>query len=341
MKRSILVAVGMLAGAGLGAQGVDLTGAGATFPAPIYTKWFDAYSAKTGIKINYQAIGSGGGRKQISEQTVDFGASDGPMSDDDMAKAKGGPIFHIPTVIGAVVISYNLPSVTATIKLDGPTLAAIYLGKIVKWNDSRLTALNPGVSLPNKDIVVVHRSDGSGTTFIFSDYLSVVSPEWAKGPGKGGDLQWPTGLGGAQNSGVAGQIKQIEGGIGYIELAYARQNKLPYATMKNADGKWVVPTLETASAAAAGTAARLPSNSDFRVSIVNAPGADSYPISSFTWLLIYKNQTDAVKGKKLVDFVRWALNDGQALVGPLDYAPLPKPMVAKILARVNEIQIAK
>ena len=341
MKRFLLAAAALLVGASAGAQSVDLTGAGATFPQIIYTKWFDTYATKANVKINYQPIGSGGGVRQISEQTVDFGASDMPMTDDELSKAKGGVLFHIPTVIGANVVAYNMPELTAPLKLDGPTIAAIFLGKVSKWNDPRIAALNAGAKLPAKDIVVIHRSDGSGTTFIWTDYLSAVSPEWAKGPGKGKDVQWPTGLGGQGNSGVAGQIKQIDGALGYVELAFARQNKLPFATIKNAEGKWIVPSLESASAAAASSAARIASNSDFRVSFVNAPGADSYPISSFTWLLVYKNQRDATKGKKLVDFLRWALNDGQALTSALDYAPLPRPMVTKIMARVSEIQVAK
>ena len=341
MKRFLLAAAALLVGASAGAQSVDLTGAGATFPQIIYTKWFDTYATKANVKINYQPIGSGGGVRQISEQTVDFGASDMPMTDDELSKAKGGVLFHIPTVIGANVVAYNMPELTAPLKLDGPTIAAIFLGKVSKWNDPRIAALNAGAKLPAKDIVVIHRSDGSGITFIWTDYLSAVSPEWAKGPGKGKDVQWPTGLGGQGNSGVAGQIKQIDGALGYVELAFARQNKLPFATIKNAEGKWIVPSLESASAAAASSAARIASNSDFRVSFVNAPGADSYPISSFTWLLVYKNQRDAAKGKKLVDFLRWALNDGQALTSALDYAPLPRPMVTKIMARVSEIQVAK
>jgi phosphate transport system substrate-binding protein len=339
MKRFILAAAALvMAGATAGAQAVDLTGAGSSFAYPIYSKWAAEYAAKTGVHINYQSIGSGGGIRQLSEMTVDFGATDGPMTDEQMSKAKGGAILHIPTVIGAVAISYNLPSVTQPLKLDGPTLAAIYLGKITKWNDSRIRALNPSVALPDKDIVVVHRSDGSGTTFIVTDYLSVVSPEWAKGPGKGTDVQWPTGIGAKGTEGVAGQIRQIEGAVGYVELAYALQNKLAYALLKNAAGKFVPPTLEGASEAAAGTAAKLPASSDFRISIVNAPGAGSYPISSFTWIVLYKNQADAAKGKKLVDFIRWALENGDAAATSLQYATMPKSMKAKVLARLKEVK---
>jgi phosphate transport system substrate-binding protein len=321
-------------------SGADLTGAGASFPYPIYAKWFSDYAAKTGVKINYANLGSGAGVRQLMEQTVDFGASDAPMTDDEMAKAKGGPVTHIPTVLGAVVITYNLPSVTAPLQFTGEVVADIFLGKITKWNDPRIAALNAGANLPARDIQVVHRSDGSGTTFIFSDYLSAVSPAWKAGPGKGKDLKWPVGLGGNQNPGVAGTVKQTQGSIGYVELAYARQNKLPTAAVKNADGKFVAPSIEAITAAAAGTAAKLPANTDYRVSIVNAPGATSYPISSFTWILVYKQQPDAAKAKKLADFLRWALHDGEAQAAALDYAPLPASMVAPLDAIVNAISPA-
>jgi len=323
-----------------GAGGADLTGAGASFPYPIYAKWFADYAAKTGVKINYANLGSGAGIRQLSEQTVDFGASDAPMSDDEMAKAKGGPIVHVPTVLGAVVITYNLPTVTTPLQLTGPVIADIFLGKITKWNDPRIASLNPNAGLPGRDIQVVHRSDGSGTTFIFSDYLTAVSSEWKAGPGKGKDLKWPVGLGGNQNPGVAGTVKQTPGSIGYVELAYARQNRLPTASIQNADGKFVAPSIEAITAAAAGVAAKLPANTDYRISIVNAPGASSYPISSFTWLLIYKNQTDAAKAKKLADFLRWALRDGEAQASALDYAPLPSAMVGQLDAIVNALSSA-
>jgi phosphate transport system substrate-binding protein len=273
----------------------DLNGAGATFPQPLYSKWFSEYAAKTGVKINYQSLGSGAGVKQFTEGTVDFGASDAPMSDEEMAKLKA-PAFHIPTVLGAVVMTYNVPEITKPLNLTGPIVAEIYMGKITKWNAPEIAAVNKGVALPNKDILVVHRSDGSGTTYIFTDYLSNVSPAWSSGPGKAKDVQWPVGLGGKGNDGVAGQVKQVAGSIGYVELAYARQNKLPYASLKNAAGRFIAPSIESITEAAAATAAKLPANTDFRVSIVNAPAAGAYPIASFTYLLVYETQTDAVKG---------------------------------------------
>ncbi|HUX34004.1 MAG TPA: phosphate ABC transporter substrate-binding protein PstS [Gemmatimonadaceae bacterium] len=337
MKRFLLAAAALLTvGATAGAQ--DLTGAGSSFAYPIYSKWADAYAAKTGVKVNYQSVGSGAGIRQLSEMTVDFGATDGPMTDKQMADAKGGPILHIPTVIGAVAISYNLPSIKQPLKMDGPLVADIYLGKITKWNDARIAALNPGVSLPSLPIVVVHRTDGSGTTYIVTDYLSNVSAEWANGPGKNTAIEWPVGLGAKGTEGVAGQIKQIEGAMGYVELAYATQNHLAYALLKNKDGKYVAPSLAGATIAAAGTAARLPKNTDFRISIVNAPGAKSYPISSFTWIVLYKNQKNAAKGKKLVDFIRWALTNGEGMAESLEYSPMPKAMTAMVLARLNEVK---
>jgi phosphate transport system substrate-binding protein len=317
----------------------DLTGAGATFPYPLYSKWFNEYAAKTGVKINYQPIGSGGGIRQLSEQTVDFGATDAPMSDAELAKAKGGPILHLPTVLGAVVVIYNLPEVTQPLKLDGATLAAIYQGQITKWNDARIAALNPGVRLPASDILVVHRSDGSGTSYVFTDYLAAVSPAWAAKPGKGKEVQWPVGLGAKGNEGVAGQVKQTPGAIGYTELAYATQNKLSTASIANAAGEFVTPNIASVTAAAAGAVAKLPANTDYRVSIVNAPGKGVYPISSFTWIIVYQKQTDAVKGKKLVDFLRWGLTDGQGMAAPLDYAPLPDAMRTALISRLGTIQL--
>ncbi len=317
-------------------SGADLTGAGATFPYPIYSKWFADYAAKTGVKINYQSIGSGGGIRQLTEGTVDFGASDAPMTDAELAKTKG-PVLHVPTVLGAVVITYNVPGVTQPLKLSGDVIADLFLGKITKWNDPRIKSLNPGVSLPATDVLIVHRSDGSGTTYIFSDYLAAVSPTWAKAPGRGKELQWPVGMGGKGNEGVAGQVKQTPGAIGYVELAYAKQNSLPYASVKNASGAFVVPSIESVTAAAAGAAASLPPNTDFRVSIVNAPGADAYPISSFTYLLINKTPTDAAKGKKILDFVKWALSDGEQSAASLDYAPLPAAIVTRLSARLDSL----
>ena len=317
------------------AQHVDLTGAGATFPYPLYSKWFDAYAAKTGVKINYQSIGSGGGIRQLSEQTVDFGASDAPMKDEEMAKAKGGAILHYPMTMGAVVITYNLPEVKRPLRLTGDVVADIYRGNISKWNDSRIAALNGGVALPGTDILVVHRSDGSGTSFIFTDYLSTVSASWASGPGRGKEVQWPTGIGAKGNEGVAGQVSQMAGAIGYVELAYANQNKLAVAQLRNAAGNFIAPSTQSVTAAAAGVAKKLPASTDYRVSIVNAPGKDAYPISSFTWLLVYQNMADAGKAKKLNDFIRWAIHDGQAMAPALDYAPLPSNMVKALDRRLR------
>ncbi|HEY3114948.1 MAG TPA: phosphate ABC transporter substrate-binding protein PstS [Gemmatimonadaceae bacterium] len=320
------------------AQSVDLTGAGATFPYPIYSKWFSDYAQRTGVKINYQSIGSGGGIRQLSEQTVDFGASDGPMSDQELANAKGGPVLHFPTVMGAVVMTYNVPGINRALNLSGDVIADIYSGKITRWNDARIVAQNRGVSLPNSDILVVHRSDGSGTTYIFSDYLTSVSSSWASSLGRGKEIKWPVGLGGKGNEGVAGQVKQTPGSIGYVELAYAKQNKLPYANVRNATGRYVAPSIASITAAAAGM--KLPKNTDYRISIVNAPGNDSYPISSMTWILVYQNQPDRVKGTKLVNFLRWAYKDGEKAASSLDYAPLPAPMVAQLQNRLRTIRIA-
>jgi len=319
-------------------SGVALTGAGATFPYPLYSKWFSEYANRTGVKINYQSIGSGGGIRQLSEQTVDFGATDAPMSDAELAKAKGGPILHVPTALGAVVITYNLPGVTTPLSLTGDVVAAIYQGQITKWNDARIAALNAGVALPATDILVVHRSDGSGTSYVFTDYLSSVSPAWATKPGKGKEVQWPVGLGAKGNEGVAGQVRQSPGAIGYVELAYATQNKMATARLRNANGEFVAPTIESVTAAAAGAASKLPANTDYRVSIVNAPGAGVYPISSFTWIIVYQQQADAAKKQKLVDFLHWALTDGQAMEAALDYAPLPEAMRTALVGRLGEIR---
>jgi phosphate transport system substrate-binding protein len=317
--------------------GADLTGAGATFPYPIYSKWIAEYAASHGVRINYQSIGSGGGIKQLSEQTVDFGASDAPMTPAEMAAAKGGAIYHIPTVVGVVAIAYNVPEITTPLKLTGPVLADIYLGKITKWNDARIAAINAGATLPAKDILVVHRTEGSGTTFIFTDYLGSASPAWKSGPGVGKEVQWPVGLGAKGNDGVAGQIKQTPGTIGYVELAYVKQNRLAAAQLENAEKRFVAPTAESATAAADAAAAKLPANTDFRVSIVNAAGPNTYPITSFTWLLLYEHMPDAAKARRLTDFVKWALTDGQSQVASLDYAPLPASIVAKLTPRLDSI----
>jgi len=320
------------------AQSVDLNGAGATFPYPIYSKWFNDYAQSTGVKINYQSIGSGGGIRQLSEQTVDFGASDSPMTDAELASAKGGAVLHFPTVMGAVVVTYNVPGVNKPLNLSGDLIADIFSGKITRWNDARIVAQNRGVSLPSSDILVVHRSDGSGTTYIFSDYLSAVSPSWSSSLGKGKEVKWPVGLGGKGNEGVSGQVKLTPGSIGYVELAYAKQNKLPFANVRNAAGHYVAPTIASVTAAAAGM--KLPENTDYRVSIVNAPGRDSYPISSMTWILAYQNQPDKVKGAKLVNFLRWAYRDGEKTAASLDYAPLPPAIVAQLQNRLKTMNVS-
>ena len=307
--------------------GVDLTGAGATFPNPIYTKWFDAYAGQTGVRINYQSIGSGGGIRQFTEGTVDFGATDGPMTEVQIA-AVSGNVLHLPTVLGAVVVTYNLPGLggNAPLRFDGPTIADIFLGRISKWNDRRLAALNPGAKLPGMDIIVVHRSDGSGTTYVFTDFLGKVSPEWKAKAGHGTSVEWPVGLGGKGNEGVTQQVKQTEGSIGYVELIYALSNGLPVGRVKNAAGEFIEPTLKGVSAAAGGT--ELPPDTDFRVSITNAPGGDAYPIASFTWLLVKKDNPDSVKAKKITDFLAWMLEpEAQRMAADLHYAPLPVKVI--------------
>jgi phosphate transport system substrate-binding protein len=311
-----------------------INGAGATFPYPIYSKWFDEYAKIDGeVRFNYQSIGSGGGIKQVTARTVDFGASDGPMTDDQL-KAAPAELFHIPTVLGAVVATYNLPG-NPKLKFTGEVLAEVFLGKIQKWNDSRVTALNPGVSLPDQPIVVVHRSDGSGTTYIWVDYLSKVSPEWQQKVGKGTSVNWPVGLGGKGNEGVAGQVKNAPGAFGYVELAYAVQNKLPVGIVRNAAGKFVEPTIDSTTAAAAGAAKSMPA--DFRVSLTNPPGDDAYPIASFTWLLVYKDQPNEVKGRAVTKFLWWMSHEGQRYAADLLYAPLPAPVVKQIEAKIKQI----
>ena len=311
-----------------------LTGAGATFPAPLYSKWFDAYARETGVRINYQSIGSGGGIRQFTEGTIDFGASDAPMTDQQVQAVKGN-VQHIPTVMGAVVTTYNLPSLRQKpLRFDGPTLAGVFLGRISRWNDPRLMALNPGVSLPDQDIIVVHRSDGSGTSYIFTDYLSKVSPVWKGKVGRATSVEWPTGLGGKGNEGVTQQVKQTEASIGYVELIYAISNGLPAALIRNADGQFVEPMLKTVSAAAAAT--KLGAESDFRVSITNAPGADSYPIASFTWILAHKESPDTVKARVLHEFLIWMLRpEAQRMAADLHYAPLPVPLIEVIRQRMK------
>jgi phosphate transport system substrate-binding protein len=314
-------------------KGAALTGAGATFPNPIYTKWFDAYNKQTGVQINYQSIGSGGGIRQFTEGTVDFGASDGPMTDQQIAAVKGN-VLHVPTVLGAVVVTYNLPALGKTsLRFDGPTIADVFLGKLTKWNDRRIAALNPGVSLPDEDIIVVHRSDGSGTTYVFADYLSKVSPEWKSKVGTATSVGWPIGLGGKGNEGVTQQVKQSEGALGYVELIYAISNNLPYANVKNATGQFITPSLKSVSAAAAG--ANLGPDTDFRVSISNAPGAEAYPISSFTWLLIRKDNPDSAKAGRIRDFLKWMLEpEAQRMAADLHYGPLPVPVIELVRKRI-------
>jgi phosphate transport system substrate-binding protein len=327
----LILALGLSASAS--AQ-MMMNGAGATFPYPIYSKWFDEYAkVDPSVRFNYQSIGSGGGQKQILAQTVDFGASDGPMSDDNLSKAPG-KILHIPTVAGAVVITYNLDGNPA-LRLDGDTIANIFLGKIKNWNDPKIAASNPGAKLPDKEIVVVHRSDGSGTTFIFTDYLSKISGEWKEKAGNNTSVNWPTGIGGKGNEGVAGQVKQTPGALGYVELIYATQNKMPYAEVKNAAGEFMKPTLESITAALA--TANIPD--DFRFSMTNAPGKDAYPIAGATWLLVYQQQKDAAKGKKLVEFLKWSLTDGEKMAKDLQYAPLPESVQQRVLTRIGEINM--
>jgi phosphate transport system substrate-binding protein len=311
-----------------------INGAGATFPYPIYSKWFDEYAkVDPSVRFNYQSIGSGGGQKQILAQTVDFGASDGPMSDDNLSKAPG-KLLHIPTVAGADVVAYNLPG-TPALKVDADMIAGIFLGQIKKWNDPKIAATNPGVKLPDKEIVVVHRSDGSGTTYIWTDYLSKISPEWKAKVGTNTSVNWPTGIGGKGNEGVAGQIKQTPGALGYVELIYAVQNKMPYAEVKNAAGEFVKPSLESITSALA--TAEIPD--DFRFSITNAPGKDAYPIAGATWLLVYQQQKNAAKGKKLVEFLKWSAKDGEKMAKDLQYAPLPDNLQQRVLARIDEIKM--
>jgi phosphate transport system substrate-binding protein len=307
-----------------------LNGAGATFPYPMYSKWFSEYhNLHPDVEINYQSIGSGGGIRQVTEGTVDFGASDMPMTDAQLAEAQTKlktKILNLPTVLGADVPAYNIPGVTAELKFTPEALAGIFLGKISKWNDKAITSANPGVNLPDRDIVVVHRSDGSGTTFIWTDYLSKVSPEWESKVGRNTSVQWPLGLGAKGNENVAGSVRQLPGAIGYVELIYAVQNNITYGTVKNSSGNFVKASLESVTAAAA-SAPKMPP--DFRVSITNAPGKDAYPISSFTWLLIPQQSKDAAKGKILADFLNWMATDGQKMTGALSYAPLPDAVVQK------------
>jgi len=325
MKTSIALAGFLLAGSAL-ASAQAINGAGATFPYPIYGKWFEEFrKLHPSIEINYQSKGSGAGIAQLTAGTVDFGASDMPMKDEQIAALKV-KAFHFPTVLGGVVPTYNLPGV-AELKFSSEAMAGIFLGKITKWNDPRIAKGNPGVKLPSSDIIVVHRGDGSGTTFVFTDYLSKISPEWKSGPGANTSIKWPVGVGQQGNEGVAGMVRQTPGAVGYVELIYALQNKMEYGSVQNAAGVYLKANLETVTAAAAGAAKSMPA--DFRVSITNAPGKDAYPISSFTWLLIPSQIPDAPKRAALVGFLKWMLTDGQKDTAALGYAPLPKQVVAQ------------
>lgn len=317
------------------ASAQSLNGAGATFPNPIYQKWFTEFShAHPGVQINYQSLGSGAGIRQVTAGTVDFGASDGPMTDEQLGQVQG-KLLHIPTVLGAVVPCYNIPGVKQDLKFTPELLAGIFLGKVNNWSDPAIAKVNPGVKFPSLPIVVVHRSDGSGTSYIFTDYLSKVSPEWNSTVGKNTSVKWPVGLGGKGNEGVAGQVRQMEGAIGYVELIYAVQNNINYGLVRNKTGNFIKASLESTTAAAAAAAANMPA--DYRVSITDPAGKNAYPIASFTWLLIPQQSKDAAKGKVLHDFLQWMLKDGQSQVTELTYAPLPKEVVKKLQSTINTI----
>jgi phosphate transport system substrate-binding protein len=324
-------------GAGVAAQNMQINGAGATFPDPIYQKWFSEYNKlHPTIQINYQSVGSGAGIRQVTAQTVFFGATDGPMTSDQLLAAPG-PVLHFPTVLGAVVPIYNIPNVSAELKFTGTVLADIFLGKITRWNDPAITAINPGVTLPGSNITVAHRSDGSGTSYIWCDYLAKVSPEWKKRVGVATAVQWPVGLGGAGNDGVTAAVKQTPGSIGYVELVYALQGKLSYGAVQNAEKVFVRASIDGVTAAAAAAAKSMPA--DFRVSITNAPGKDAYPISSFTWMLFYESPKNKAQGKAMVDFLQWALTDGQKFTADLGYAPLPKEVVTLEMVQLKRIKV--
>jgi len=341
MKRiaGMLVVVLALGGMVWAQSSLLINGAGATFPAPIYSKWFDQYHKASGSQFNYQSVGSGAGIKQVTEGTVDFGASDGPMNDDQIKAYRtknGAGILHFPTVLGAVVPTYNIPGVSGALNFTPEALSGIFLGRISKWNDPAIAGANKGVNLPGNDIVVIHRSDGSGTTYIWTDYLSKVNSDWKDKVGKGASVNWPVGLGGKGNEGVTGLIKQTPNAIGYVELIYAAQNKVPYGVVKNASGAFVKADLASVTEAAAAAVKTMPE--DFRVSITNAPGKTAYPISSFTWLLIPEKFKDTAKRDAIKGFVKWAITDGQGDVEGLSYAKLPKEIVEKELKAINKIQ---
>jgi phosphate transport system substrate-binding protein len=329
--RSLRVIVCMAVLAGSAMAQTTLNGAGATFPYPIYSKWFSEYHKEhSDVEVNYQSIGSGGGIRQVQAGTVDFGATDGPMSDEQLAQSKV-KVLHIPTVLGAVVPAYNIPGISGEVKFTPDALSGIFLGKISKWNDKAITSANPGINFPDQNITVVHRSDGSGTSYIFTDYLSKISSDWQGTVGKGTSVKWPVGIGGKGNEGVAGTIRQLPGSIGYIELIYALQNKIPYGSVKNSSGQFIKASLDSTTAAAVGV--KMPA--DFRVSITNPPGKTAYPIASFTWLLVPTTPRDANKGKMVKDMVVWALDKGEPMASALSYAPLPKEVAEKAKAAVN------
>jgi phosphate transport system substrate-binding protein len=314
-----------------------INGAGATFPYPIYSKWFDVYAKENaGVRFNYQSIGSGGGIRMLSNRTVQVGASDAPLTDAQLSAAPG-KILHFPSVMGAVVVAYNLPGFTGTLKLTGPIVADIFAGKITKWNDDQIAKVNPGASIPATDIVTCHRSDGSGTSYIFTDYLSKVSESWQSDVGKGTSVKWPSGLGGKGNEGVTALVQQTPGGIGYVELIYALTNNIPFATLQNKAGNWIAASLDGVTAAASSMADQIPA--DFRVSITDAPGPQAYPISSFTYLLVYQKQTDKAEGDAIVKFLHWAITTGQQYAVPLKYAPLPAAVVQREEAQIGIIQV--
>ncbi len=335
MRKVLLCVLMLLLLAGLGSAQTQLNGAGATFPYPMYSKWFSEYhKLHPDIQINYQSIGSGGGIRQVIAGTVDFGASDGPMTDEQLSQAPTR-ILHIPTVLGSVVPAYNIPGVQDELKFTPELLAGIFLGRITNWNDAAIAKINPGVKFPNQPIVIVHRSEGSGTTYVFTDYLSKVSPDWQGTVGKGASVKWPIGIGAKGNEGVAGMVRQMDGAIGYVELIYAVQNKISYGSVRNAAGQFVKADLASTTAAAASVKS-MPA--DFRVSITNAPGKEAYPISTFTWLLIPAQSKDASKGKILADFLKWMLDSGQSMTNELTYAPLPTEVATKVRTTIQQVR---
>ncbi|MBI2344047.1 MAG: phosphate ABC transporter substrate-binding protein PstS [Deltaproteobacteria bacterium] len=327
----------MVPGISRAAETLLINGAGATFPYPLYSKWFYTYHQQVpSLQFNYQSIGSGGGIRQMTAGTVDFGASDAPMSDSELA-AVSQPVLHIPTILGSVVLAYHQPKIAGELHLSGPVVAEIFLGKITKWNDQKLQALNPGMTLPDQAIFVVHRADGSGTTYIFTDYLSHVSPVWKTAVGTEKAVNWPVGLGGKGNEGVSALVKQTPGAIGYVELSYAIQNKMPMASLQNRSGRFITPSIASVTAAAAGV--KMPA--DYRVSLVDPDGADAYPMSAFTYLLVYQQQKDARRGKTIIDFLTWAIHEGQTMAAPLHYAPLPTTLIKQLEATIAGITLPK